>query len=478
LVEPLGSGGMASVWVAEHLTLHTRVVVKFIISDLAGNEDARARFSREAAAAAAVKSPHVVQVFDHGISDGHPFIVMELLEGEDLRVRLERSTALMLGDVESVVSQTCKALAQAHRAGIVHRDIKPDNIFLCKNEENEIFVKLLDFGIAKIDDAAALGATRTGALMGTPYYMSPEQVIGAKNVDLRTDLWSLGVVAFEAMTGTKAFDGQTLGALAVAITHGPMPVPSQRNPLLPPSVDEWFARACSRDVAGRFPSAKEMGNAFRTASTGAPVTGSSLPKLSMTTPLGAPSLPTTTPLAVVPMTTTPLAAHPPTNPPLRTAPMPARSHPQVSASASTTTAPVHGTINGGVPMSSPRPALIAGVAAGVLVLLGGIGVFLASSHHEAAQSVVTSPTTLPSAAATTEPSATVSALFAPAASASVLAPVDHPPIRTGHVQPPALRDAGIVKPVTSGGASKPNCDPAYTTDKDGIQHWKKECVSQ
>jgi len=254
LVQPLRAGGMASVWLADHLTLHTRVVVKFIAEELAGHAEAVARFSREAAAAAAVKSPHVVQMFDHGVIDGAPFIVMELLEGEDLRTRIDRAGALPLVEVEAIVSQTCKALGQAHRAGVVHRDIKPDNMFLCQSEDGEVFVKLLDFGIAKKkEDASTMSATRTGAVMGTPFYMSPEQVIGLKNVDLRTDIWSLGVVAFEAMTGVKAFDGETLGALAVAITHGPMPVPSQRNPALPPGIDEWFARACAYSSASRPP---------------------------------------------------------------------------------------------------------------------------------------------------------------------------------------------------------------------------------
>ena len=270
LVEPLRSGGMASVWVADHLTLHTRVVVKFISEQLAGNEEALTRFSREASAAAAVKSPHVVQVLDHGVVDSSPFIVMELLEGEDLRTRLARTQVLSLVETEAIVSQTCKALGQAHRAGIVHRDIKPDNMFLCRQDDGEVFVKLLDFGIAKKDDPATMSATRTGSVMGTPYYMSPEQVIGLKNIDLRTDLWSLGVVVFEALTGMKAFNGETLGALAVAITHGPMPVPSRCNPSLPPAFDEWFARACARDVAVRFGSAKEMSGAFRMVTGNSP----------------------------------------------------------------------------------------------------------------------------------------------------------------------------------------------------------------
>jgi serine/threonine protein kinase len=371
LEKPLGEGGMSSVWVAEHLTLRTHVVVKVMASELVADDDARARFSREAAAAAAVKSPHVVQVFDHGIVDGAPFIVMELLEGEDLRTRMARTGALMLRDVEAMVNQTCKALTQAHRAGVVHRDIKPDNLFLCKSDDGEIFVKLLDFGLAKVAGPDA-SVTKTGALLGTPYYMSPEQATGLKNLDFRTDLWSLGVVAFEAMTGQKAFDGNSIGTLAVAILHGPLPVPSQRNPLLPPSVDEWFARACARAVADRFPSAKDFADAFRTASTGAPVTGANLPNFSSTAPLGL-----QTPAALrKPMKTAPLAAiaAPAAKTPLRTAPMPAFAQSRQEPSGPTLPA---APLDEPIPMASPRPTLvIMALVAAALLLAGGVALYL------------------------------------------------------------------------------------------------------
>jgi serine/threonine-protein kinase len=464
LVEPLGAGGMASVWTADHLTLRTRVVVKFISNELVSNDEARARFSREAAAAAAVKSPHVVQVFDHGIIDGAPFIVMELLEGEDLRARLERSGPLCLQDVEIVVSHTCKALGQAHRAGIVHRDIKPDNIFLSTSEDGEFFVKLLDFGIAKKDDGAtSMGATRTGAVMGTPYYMSPEQVVGAR-LDLRTDLWSLGVVAFEAMTGAKAFDGETLGALAVAVTHGPMPVPSRSNPLLPPAVDEWFARACSRDVAGRFSSAKELAAAFRAASTGAAPTGS-LPRLSVTAPLVghrarvvAPSAPQSSALRAV---------------------VPPAADPQMM---STTTS---GVLGNQLPMSSPRPFLVAAVVTGVVLLaLGGGTILYATKRtHIAQPSGITiastggatlgvrdvapeaNPTLVPLAIA---PSAQID--LPPAVTTVAGKTTTHPP------SPVAMKpDSGMTKPATSATA-KADCNPPFYFDSSGIKVFKKECM--
>ncbi len=309
LVRPLGAGGMGAVWVADHLTLHTQVVVKFMSVELAKDPANVARFSKEASAAAAVKSPHVVQTFDHGVApNGAPFIVMELLEGEDLGKRIERAGPLALGEVAEVIAQASKALGRAHAAGIVHRDIKPDNIFLCHAEEGEVFVKILDFGIAKMrDSTGGLGATRTGALMGTPYYMSPEQALGLKGIDLRTDLWSLGVVAFEAMTGVRPFDGDTIGALAVAIAHGPMPVPSSASAPLGPAIDAWFARACARDLTARFSTAKELSEAFQVAVRAGAGTGShvsptaktvSAPELAASarasSPNGGPRLSTTT----------------------------------------------------------------------------------------------------------------------------------------------------------------------------------------
>ena len=271
LVRELGAGGMGSVWVADHLTLQTQVVVKFITQALSSDPGTVARFSREAAAASKVKSPHVVQMFDHGVADGGvPFIVMELLEGEDLSHRLERVQVMPAHEVADVVSQVCKALSRAHEKGIVHRDIKPQNIFLCDVGSADVFVKLLDFGIAKGGEAETMATTRTGAALGTPYYMSPEQAIGSKAIDHRTDLWSLGVVAVEAMTGQRPFNGETIGALALAIHHGALPVPSRLNPALPKEVDAWFERACARDVQARFQSARELGDALLRA-VGVPV---------------------------------------------------------------------------------------------------------------------------------------------------------------------------------------------------------------
>jgi serine/threonine-protein kinase len=264
---------MGAVWLADHQGLKTRVVVKFMLDDLGSSTSARSRFSREAAAAAQVKSPHVVQMLDHGVSDdGVPFIVMEHLEGHDLGEEIEKHGALDPAKVVAIVSQVAKALSKVHAAGLLHRDIKPDNIFLVDGEE-DTFVKLLDFGIAKTahqegEPTPLDSETKTGQIVGTPFYMSPEQVTASKAIDFKSDLWALGVVAYEALTGKRPYDGPSFGALAVKIATGTPPRPTEANPTLPPSVDAWFAKACAHNADARFGSAKELGDGLRAAFDG------------------------------------------------------------------------------------------------------------------------------------------------------------------------------------------------------------------
>ena len=268
LESALDQGGMGKVWIAEHLTLHAKVVVKFMAEELASTPEGRSRFSREAAAAARVRSPHVVQTLDHGVTtDGIPYIVLELLEGHDLGRHIEANGRMPPGELVPILAQLARALSKVHECGIIHRDIKPSNIFLCDAGGGEVFVKLLDFGIAKSaageDVGAPLGAaTNTGALVGTPYYMSPEQLSGSKGVDHRSDLWSVGVVTFEALTGGKPFNATSLATLAVQVMRDELPRPTSIDSALPPLVDEWFAKACARNPQDRFTNVREMVEAF------------------------------------------------------------------------------------------------------------------------------------------------------------------------------------------------------------------------
>ena len=255
----LGRGGMGSVWHATHLGLDTPCAVKFIEGEAATSPEAHQRFEREAKAAAQLRSPNVVQIFDHGLWEGRPYIAMELLDGEDLKRRFMRIGKMHPTELGAIITQVCRALTKAHALGIVHRDLKPDNIFLVHDDDREI-AKVLDFGIAKRQDNLESGGgsnTRTGAMLGTPYYMSPEQAQGIKSVDHRSDLWSLAVIAFQALTGQLPFQSEALGDLLVKIIVHPIPVPSSIAEV-PPEFDKWWAKATQRDPALRFQNAKDF----------------------------------------------------------------------------------------------------------------------------------------------------------------------------------------------------------------------------
>jgi serine/threonine protein kinase len=270
LLELLGTGGMGSVWVAEHTALRTKVAVKFVSAELVA-EDATIgeRFNREASLSAQIKSPYAVQTYDHGMmADGQAYIVMELLEGESLGQRLTREPRLSTELCGLIVTQASKALSKAHKLGIVHRDIKPDNLFLTYDDD-EMFLKVLDFGIAKQTGIPqAESVTTTGMMVGTPQYMSPEQVLSARSVDHRADLWALAVVAYHCLSGAVPFDGETRGSLCVAIANGELTPPSQHRPELSEQVDRWFKCALAKKPENRFDSAKQLALSFSMALTG------------------------------------------------------------------------------------------------------------------------------------------------------------------------------------------------------------------
>jgi eukaryotic-like serine/threonine-protein kinase len=255
LVSLLDRGGMGSVWRAVQLSTNAPVAIKLIAAEVSKSPQALARFKREARAAAAIRSPHVVQIIEFNGGE-IPFIAMELLEGESLDARLIRYGSMPPGGVARVISHVGRAMIRAHEMNVIHRDLKPSNIFLVENEDEEI-AKVLDFGIAKADHFQITGlVTQTGSVFGTPYYMSPEQLRG-REVDHRTDLWSLGVIAYECMTGVVPFQASTVPELTRLICQEPIPVPSSRGPV-PPGFDEWFAKAACRDLDARFQTAREL----------------------------------------------------------------------------------------------------------------------------------------------------------------------------------------------------------------------------
>jgi serine/threonine protein kinase len=261
----LGRGGMGAVWRAHDLDLNAQVAVKLLDTSIAATGEGLARFHREAEAAAALRSPHVVQILARGVdaATGQPYIAMELMEGRSLASCIEHERVLSPAATARILSHVARALGRAHDAGIVHRDLKPDNIFLVRNDDEEI-AKVLDFGIAK-SERHGLGTgshTRTGAVMGTPYYMSPEQISGAKNVDFRTDLWAFGVIACECLTGRRPFEADTYGGLTLKICAEPIPRASSLGPV-PAGFDDWFARAVARDQNLRFASARVASDELR-----------------------------------------------------------------------------------------------------------------------------------------------------------------------------------------------------------------------
>ena len=256
LSHPLADGGMGCVWVAEHLGLGAPVAVKFLHGALARNPEAVSRFRREAASAARIRSPHVVQILDYDVtSSGVPYIVMELLEGETLGARLARRGRLGCEETLSLVKQVARALARAHELGIVHRDIKPENIFLVRDDE-EPFAKILDFGVAK--DLTVSGSMSSGAVVGTPQFMAPEQMAGM-DVGAGADVWALGVVAYACITGRLPFASETFYGMAAAIEKGVQLLPiSHFDADVPPSIDAWLVQALEPDPRRRFANARAM----------------------------------------------------------------------------------------------------------------------------------------------------------------------------------------------------------------------------
>jgi serine/threonine-protein kinase len=259
IVRQLGAGGMGAVYEVEHEITRHRRALKLLHAQMADVPSVVERFLREASAAGRIGNPHIVETFDAGYLDtGEPYIVMELLQGKTLANLLEEKGPLDIPLVCNLLVQTCDAVAAAHAAGIIHRDLKPENIFL--TGADGCFVKILDFGISKFDAAitGVQGLTMEGSPMGTPYYMSPEQIKGQKTVDARTDVYALGVVLYECLTAERPFDAESLPELIFLIAQGEYLPPSARRASLPKVVDEIVRKALAMDRSERFGSLKEL----------------------------------------------------------------------------------------------------------------------------------------------------------------------------------------------------------------------------
>ena len=259
----LGQGGMGAVWAATHLLTRKRVAIKLLRPEVTTPDTLR-RFIREARAATAVRHPNVVDIHDIlTLDDGSPAMVMDLLEGETLAQYLERSGLIPLNELASIMAPVLSAVGSAHAAGIVHRDLKPDNIFLARLGDGRIESMVLDFGIAKLMplgekmDPAGGSITRTGAVLGTPFYMAPEQAFGEKDLDARADVWALGVILYECASGRRPIDGDSLGQVFKMITVGPTPPLEQLVPDLPPDFVALVDRMMQRDPEQRIRDLRE-----------------------------------------------------------------------------------------------------------------------------------------------------------------------------------------------------------------------------
>lgn len=261
VIRSLGVGGMGAVYEVEHQLTHHRRALKLLHPELARDGEAVTRFLREASAAGRIGSDHIVQTFDAGVLEsGEPYLVMEMLEGQSLGDILTERGTLPEREARDWVAQACDGLQAAHDAGIVHRDIKPDNLFILRSGR----VKILDFGISKFDSALTgeLQLTRDNLAMGTPYYMAPEQTTAANRVDARVDVYALGIVLYEAVTGQKPFVADTFPQLIVRIHQGnyaPASSVSATSLLL----DRIIAKAMARDPDARFPTPRALGLALR-----------------------------------------------------------------------------------------------------------------------------------------------------------------------------------------------------------------------
>ncbi len=273
VVRLLGEGGMGQVYEARHVELDKRVAIKVLEKELVDDGELRERFRREARITASLHHANIIEVMDFGLTDGgQPFIVMELLEGESLAQLLEREGALPVKECLEIMSQLMSGLAEAHARGIIHRDLKPDNVFLDRGKGQGQVARLLDFGISKLSGTGEedLQLTRTGTVMGTPYYMSPEQVMGNQELDVRSDVYSAGVILYEMLTGRRPFEGSTHNEVVVRIVSDEVKDPCSLRPDMGEALASILRKAMSKDREDRYATAEALARAIECMDPGEP----------------------------------------------------------------------------------------------------------------------------------------------------------------------------------------------------------------
>jgi serine/threonine-protein kinase len=471
----LGSGGMGVVVAARHLQLDERVALKFLRTRNFATTGDVDRFLREARAAVKIKGEHVSRVYDVGtLEDGAPYIVMEYLEGEDLAAWLERRGPMPATQAVDFVLQACEAIAEAHSLGIVHRDLKPANLFCTERPDGQPSIKVLDFGISKIITPGAQGndLTQTADLMGSPLYMSPEQLRAAKAVDSRTDIWSLGVILFQLVTGRAPFFADKVTELAIQIATEPTPRLRAFRPDAPAALEPVVARCLEKDRSSRFQSVGELAVAL--ASLGSSQAQASVDRILGTLHKGGrprDELPVSEPRrepnpSPAAMSATTAPASMPWGEP-GTDRGRARGWKR-AALVTTTLAALAGAavlvfLRLGIPFARREPAPLDPRAQAADVAVPSAS----SSQPAAAASPQAPPVTASSLAPEAPPSASGTAPGTNgAAPRAPPRPLDHPPARVSppRTEPPA-RPASTVQ-----------CDPPYTIDARGHHVPKPECL--
>jgi serine/threonine-protein kinase len=493
----LGTGAMGVVVAAMHVELHERRAIKFMLPSMLGDAEGVERFLREARAAVRLKSQHVARIHDIGrLETGAPYTVMEYLEGGDLKALLDARGPLPVTEAVAYVLQACEAIAEAHALGIIHRDLKPANLFVTTGVGGAPFVKVLDFGIAKVISAQGpVDMTRTSGLLGTPLYMSPEQMRSARNVDARTDIWALGAILYRMLTGRTPFLGSSVTEICAAVSADPPDPPSLFRPDLPPAFEAVILRCLEKSPARRFATAAELATALAPFAT--PLQASAASWARPADPPGplqaaAPARQASAPGISAPATPTPASAHPMA----ATAhwpmgPVPASHAAGIStaqASSWTKLAAPSPASAASVPRSPRGARVLIAAIVGILVIvagayavvqLSGLGRNLGrGSRRGAADEITTAPipaseipTTVPGAPATV-PTATASATAMATASATAMAMATASATATASTTPTATASApaSAPRPVLTGALPR---STAAATPKDAFGNERK-----